>query len=184
MTVSNHLIEHVYAVNDIRVQDVRKLADYFITTIKNNGTIYIFGNGGSSSDATHFVAELVGRFEKNRQPLRAVCLNTNIATLTSISNDYDYGDIFMRQVQAFVNSNDLVVGLTTSGNSVNIVRALQFAKALSATTLALTGNHESMDVNNVTDYVFKVNSKRTAIIQECHIMVLHIIAKLIEDECT
>lgn len=184
MSISQHLIEHTYAVNDIKVQDVRKLADYFVNTIKSNGTIYVFGNGGSSSDASHFVAELVGRFEKNRHPLRAICLNTNIATLTSISNDYAYDDVFMRQVQAFVTSNDLVVGLTTSGNSVNVVRALQFAKALGATTLALSGNHEHMNVDSVTDYTFKVNSKRTAIVQECHIMVLHIVAKLIEEECT
>lgn len=184
MAIANHLIEHTQAVNDIRVAEIRSVSDYFINTVKNDGTIYVCGNGGSAMDACHFVAELVARFEKERHPLKAICLNTNIATLTAISNDYDFQDVFMRQVQAFVSEKDLVIGLTTSGNSENVVRALKFAKALNAKTVSFTGNHENMLVDEVSDYVFKVRSKRTAIIQECHIMVLHIIAKLIEEECT
>ncbi len=147
--------------------------------IDDGGTIYLFGNGGSAADAQHVAAELVGRFEKERKALAAEALTTNTSILTAIGNDYDFSEIFARQVIAKVKSNDLVVGISTSGNSINIIKGLKAAKEIGAKTIAFTGSEPRL-LKKCSDICFCVPSENTARIQESHIMVWHIVCGLVE----
>jgi D-sedoheptulose 7-phosphate isomerase len=148
--------------------------------IKKGGKLVLFGNGGSAADSQHIAAELVGRFEKERRPLPAMALHTNTSSLTAIANDYSYDAVYSRQVEAFCSHGDAVIGLSTSGNSPNVVKGLEAAKKLGCITVALTGASGGKS-GEIADYTIKIASKRTSIIQECHIAIGHIISKIIED---
>jgi D-sedoheptulose 7-phosphate isomerase len=148
--------------------------------IKKGGKLVLFGNGGSAADSQHIAAELVGRFEKERKPLPALALHANTSSLTAIANDYSYEAVYSRQVEAFCLPGDAVIGLSTSGNSQNVVKGIEAAKKIGCLTLAMTGSNGGRCAD-LADYSIKIASKRTAIIQECHIAVGHIISKIIED---
>jgi D-sedoheptulose 7-phosphate isomerase len=148
--------------------------------IRKGGKLVLFGNGGSAADSQHIAAELVGRFEKERRPLPAMALHTNTSSLTAIANDYSYDAVYSRQVEAFCLSGDAVIGLSTSGNSPNVLKGLEAAKKLGCLTVALTGASGGKCAE-LADYTIKIASKRTSIIQECHIAIGHIISKIIED---
>jgi D-sedoheptulose 7-phosphate isomerase len=160
---------------------VIQIADMILTSLKNGGTVYTMGNGGSASDAMHFVGELVGRFEKDRIPLRAACLNTNVSNLTAIGNDYGYESVFEREVLSLVKENDVVIGFTTSGESKNIIKAFTAAKKLKATIICFTGHKNQSTAASLADRTISVPSSRTSIIQEHHIIFLHMLAKIIEE---
>jgi len=144
------------------------------------GKVVLFGNGGSALDAQHFCCELVGRFRRERKGLPAIALNTDISVLTALSNDYSYEIVFCRQVQALVNKNDVVFGISTSGNSLNIIRGVEEAKKLGAYTIALTGK-DGGKLKNIADLCIRVPSNDTPRIQEMHTMVIHIICDAIEE---
>ena len=148
-------------------------------SLKQNGTIYLFGNGGSAADAQHVAAELVGRFARERKALPAEALTTNTSILTAIGNDYDFSDIFSRQVSAKVGPNDIVVGISTSGKSKNVIKGIKEAKSLGAKTIGFTGQ-EPNDLTNLVDVCLNVPSKSTPRIQESHIMAWHVICELVE----
>jgi D-sedoheptulose 7-phosphate isomerase len=148
--------------------------------IKKGGKLVLFGNGGSAADSQHIAAELVGKFEKKRRPLPAMALHTNTSSLTAIANDYSYDAVYSRQVEAFCLSGDAVIGLSTSGNSPNVVNGLEASKKLGCMAIALTGSNGGK-CGDVADFTVKIASKRTSIIQECHIAIGHIISKIIED---
>lgn len=138
------------------------------------------GNGGSAADSQHIAAEFVGRFEKERRPLPAMALNTNTSSVTAISNDYSYDSVFERQIRAFAVKGDVIVGISTSGNSTNIVNGLAAAREIGCYCIAMTGESEGK-VREFSNEVIKVPSGRTSLIQEVHIAIGHIWSKLVED---
>lgn len=156
-----------------------KMAEAFITTYQQGGKVILFGNGGSAADAQHIAAELVGRFKKERSALPAIALTTNTSILTALANDYSFDDIFARQVEALVREGDLCLGISTSGNSPNVLAGISEAKKLRARTIGFTGQSGGK-LAGITDLCLKVPSNDTPRIQEAHLTVGHIICDLVE----
>lgn len=180
--ISSHAKEHLEAIHNISTYSVANVATHIVSALNLGGVIYTCGNGGSASDASHFIAELVGSFEKDRKPLKAFCLNSNLPVITSIANDYGYDYIFSRQIESLIKKPDILVGFTTSGDSKNVVEALKTAYQKGITTIAFTGNHPDMLIEPYSSVVFRSHGVRTAIIQECHIVAIHMICSIIEQE--
>lgn len=149
--------------------------------IKNGGKILLMGNGGSAADSQHIAAEIVGRFKKERKGMPAIALTTDTSILTSVGNDYGYDYIFARQIEALCRPEDLVFGITTSGNSANVVRAIEAAKAIGATTVGLTGGTGGK-LLNLCDFNLIMPSNVTARIQEAHIFVGHSLCEILESD--
>ena len=147
--------------------------------INKGGKVFFFGNGGSAADAQHISAELVGRYQIKRKGLPSIAFTTNTSVLTAISNDFGYDIVFERQVKSTVTSDDVVVGISTSGASANIIKGIIAAKKIGAKTVGLTGLNGAKLVK-VADITLKVPSQNTQRIQECHIMVGHIICDIVE----
>ena len=164
-----------------QVEHIEKAARLIISTLKNGGKLLLFGNGGSAADSQHIAAELVGRFKKERRALAAIALTANTSILTALANDYGYDVVFSRQIEALAKEGDVVMGLSTSGSSKNMIGALNRARAIGAKTIGLTGAGGGT-MKNFCDCLITVNSKDTARIQESHIMIGHIICELVENE--
>jgi D-sedoheptulose 7-phosphate isomerase len=143
--------------------------------------VLIFGNGGSASDASHIAGEFVNRFLMERPPLPAIALNTDVAVLTSISNDYDYSQVFSKQLTALGHEGDVVIGISTSGNSSNVIKAIEAAKKNGMKTVVLTGGSGGR-LANMADYTFIVPTKHTPRIQETHITLGHTICQMVDEE--
>jgi D-sedoheptulose 7-phosphate isomerase len=143
--------------------------------------VLLFGNGGSATDASHIAAEFVNRFLMERPPLPAIALNTDVAVLTSISNDYDYSQVFSKQLAALGHEGDVVIGISTSGNSANVIKAVEVAKKNGLRTVILTGGTGGK-LANMADYTFTVPSKYTPRIQETHITLCHAICQMVDEE--
>lgn len=163
------------------IKEINNVAFEIINTLKNNGKIVLCGNGGSASDALHFAGEIVGRFQKERNAWPAIVLNADVTTMTAIANDYGYEDIFSRQAEAHLNEGDIFIGISTSGNSQNIVQALEVAKKKKAKTIGLLGKDGGI-LGKKVDYPIIIPYFTTARIQECHIMIIHILCEIIENE--
>ena len=157
-------------------------ANICIDSLKQGGKILIFGNGGSAADAQHIAAELVGRYKLERKGLSAIALSTDTSSLTAIANDYGYEHVFSRQIEALANPEDAAIGISTSGNSSNVINALQLAKNIGCKSIGLTGKSGG-DMNKLCDVNLVIPAKDTARIQEMHILLGHIICHLIEQEC-
>lgn len=155
---------------------VQKLCD----ALRKKKKLVIFGNGGSAADAQHFAAELVGRFEKERPALPAIALTTNTSNLTAIGNDYGYDQVFARQVQALVQEGDVVVGISTSGNSKSVLEGIEAAKRLKVWTVGFTGATGGK-LKAAVDCCVCVPSQRTAHIQECHIAMIHAVCACVDE---
>jgi D-sedoheptulose 7-phosphate isomerase len=160
---------------------IELIARKSVESYRKGGKLVCFGNGGSASDAQHIVGELVNKFYFNRPMLNALALNTNTTVMTAIANDISYDDIFSRQVEHLVDNKDIVIGLSTSGNSVNVIKAVQAAKNKGALTIAFTGKNGGK-LRAHADIVLDVPSDHTPRIQEVHITVGHIICEIIEQE--
>ncbi len=175
------LEQHAQVVSSVipLLPTVQAAADRVIAALAGGGRVYAFGNGGSAADAQHFTAELVGRYRRERRALPAMALTTDSSALTCIGNDYSYADLFARQVEGLVRPGDVVVGITTSGNSDNVIRGLSTAKGLGAVTIALTGGSGGK-VASVADVAIVVPSTVTARIQEMHILFIHMICEEID----
>jgi len=158
-------------------------ADRIAASLRAGGKVMFFGNGGSASDAGHLAAELLGRFALERRPLPAACLSDHTAAMTAIGNDYGYDDVFARQVAGLGRSGDVAVGLSTSGSSANVVRALEAARELGMVTVALTGASGGK-VAAVVDVCIRVPSEDTPRIQELCMLLGHTLCELIEQELT
>ena len=143
-----------------------------ISCFGRSGKILAFGNGGSATQASHLVEELIGRFKETRRPLPAISLVGDAGVVTCIANDFGYGALFERQVQGLARRGDLVVGITTSGRSENVLRGFQAARELGATTVALTGSKGLQGAS--ADHIIAVPSENGAYVQEVHLMVLHV----------
>ena len=160
---------------------VDDVATQWITALKTGHKLLFFGNGGSACDATHLSAELVNRFQRDRPALAALSLATDMAALTSIGNDSDYNEIFARQIHALGQKGDVAVAISTSGNSPNILRAVEAAKMKEILTVAFTGKDGGKLASQV-DYAFVVPSASTPRIQETHITLGHLLCELVEEE--
>jgi D-sedoheptulose 7-phosphate isomerase len=162
-------------------QTIYTIVDVISTAFQNKNRVMFCGNGGSAADAQHLAAELSGRFYKDRKALPAEALHCNTSYLTAVANDYEYDSIYSRLVEGVMNSGDILIGISTSGNSKNIVKAFEVAKENKITTIGLTGNDGGKLVN-LSDYILKVPSNDTARIQESHILLGHIICELVESK--
>lgn len=150
-----------------------------ISCVQNSGKILVCGNGGSAADAQHFVAEFIGRFYFDRQPLPAIALTTDTSILTCVANDYSYDDVFSRQVSALGSSGDVLIAISTSGNSQNVINAVNVAKENGCKTILLTGK-KGGKLDAMCDVVIAVPSDDTPRIQEMHLFVEHMICELAE----
>jgi len=163
------------------LKKIEGISSILIFTIKNGGKIIFFGNGGSAADAQHLAAELLGKFKLEREPLPAVSLTTNTSLLTAISNDYSFDLVFSRQIKGIGNPKDLAFGISTSGNSKNVILGIEMAKKIGMKTVALLGK-DGGEIKNIVDYSIIVPSFDTARIQEVHIMIGHILCEIVEKE--
>jgi len=161
------------------VEVIAAAAQAIIKGLRQNGTVYLCGNGGSAADAQHIASELVGRFTRERKALAAVALSTDTSILTSIANDYAYKDVFARQVEALVKKGDILWAFSTSGTSANVIAAAKLAKRKGACVLAFTGKANSK-LEQIADICFCANDKSTARSQEIHQLAYHIICDLVE----
>ena len=168
-------------INDNEVLNViSSVVDVMVETITNGGKILVCGNGGSASDALHMVGEIVGRFQRERKSWPAIALNADVSTMTAIANDYGYDFVFERAVEAYMTSKDIIIGISTSGNSENIYRAIVKAKKIGGRTVALLGKDGGKLKKNV-DYPIVVSCDITARVQEAHITIIHILCELLEE---
>jgi D-sedoheptulose 7-phosphate isomerase len=165
------------------VNTIAAAAKMIIKSLKQNGRVYICGNGGSAADAQHIASELVGRFERQRKALPAMALTTDTSSITSISNDYGFENVFARQVEALVGKGDILWAISTSGASANIIAAVKSAKRKGAYILAFTGRNNSK-LEQMADICFCAGSKSTARSQEAHQLAYHIICDLVEQSFT
>jgi len=162
------------------IAEVENIVEAIVQAFKNGHRIYFCGNGGSAADAQHLAAEFSGRFYKNRIALPAEALHTNTSYLTAVANDYGYDQVYSRLVEGIASKGDILVGLSTSGNSTNIIEAFKVAREKGVITIAFTGESGG-GMKSLSDYLVNVPSKDTPRIQESHIMVGHIICELVED---
>src|SRR3990167_5794883 len=156
-----------------------KLAGLLIECFKKGGKVLVCGNGGSAAQALHFSGELLGRYEKERPSLPCICLNADLAVLTAIGNDYGYEYVFSRQITGLGSKDDILLLLTTSGKSENLIRAAEMAKTKGVIAIALSGR-DGGDL--ITDYQYIAEGKTTAEIQEAHLNILHNVCRLIDVE--
>ena len=181
--INEEILGHIQTVQ----KTLDELQSYIYTAciistecLKNGGKILLFGNGGSAADAQHIAAELTGRYKTERKGLPAIALTTDTSALTAIGNDFGYDKVFERQVEALANKGDLLVGISTSGNSANVIKALSLGKELGCKTIGLSGRGGG-EMNEVCDLNIVVPSDNTPRIQEMHIMIGHIICQSIDD---
>ncbi len=178
---SKELIEVLTYVGDNLGPKINELALKVVECFRNGGKIILMGNGGSAGDAQHIAAEFVGRYKKERVSYPALALNTNTSSLTAIGNDYGYDLTFSRQVEGFAKKGDVVIGISTSGNSSNVYKAMEVAKLKGCYTAALLGKTGGT-IKNVVDLPIVVKSNNTPRIQECHIFIGHTLCELVEKE--
>jgi D-sedoheptulose 7-phosphate isomerase len=156
-----------------------QIVEVIIQAYKNGGKVLLFGNGGSAADSQHITAELVGRFCLAREPFPAISLTTNTSSITAISNDFSFDEIFLRQMKGLGQEGDVAIGISTSGNSRNVILALDEAKRRDLTTIAFTGSSGG-ELQDRVDFCLRVPSSDTARIQEGHITAGHIMCELVE----
>ena len=181
--VEQIIAEHVAMVNAIREHcqpDIVRFAEVCTAALKAGRKVLFCGNGGSAADSQHLAAELIGRFQKERRGLPGIALTTDTSILTAVGNDYGFDSVFSRQVEALALPGDVVVGLSTSGNSPNVVRALEAAKAIGAVTVGLTGRNGGK-LARTSDICIKVPAEVTARVQEGHSLIGHIVCQLIDE---
>ena len=163
------------------VLTIAKVSEILVYALKQGNKALLFGNGGSAADAQHIAAELVGRFAFDRPALPALALSVNSSCVTAIGNDYGFDRVFSRQLEALARPGDIAIGISTSGNSPNIIHAMSAARKMGLLTIALTGSTGG-NLRKSVDHCIRVPSNETPRIQECHILIGHIISELVERE--
>jgi len=176
----DHLLVAQASIDSIPEQ-IEVAAKLCIDSLKNGGKILIFGNGGSASDAQHIASELVGRYKVERKGLAALALTTDTSALTSIGNDYGYLKIFERQIESLANKNDIAIGISTGGSSLNVIQGFITANELGCKTIGFSGK-DGGKFNELCDINIIVPSQNTPRIQEIHILIGHTICHLIDQE--
>ena len=159
---------------------VIEMAEMIAAAFNRGHRLFLFGNGGSAADAQHVAAEFVNRFQLERRPLPALALTVDTSILTSISNDYQFEDVFLKQLQALGQAGDVALGITTSGRSPNVLKALQWARENGLRTLGWAGA-ETTEMDACCDLILHIPSRVTARVQECHITFAHVLCQLVEE---
>lgn len=177
---SIHVKQQVLA-NEELLKTIEKIAEVIVAAFKNGNRIYFCGNGGSAADAQHLAAEFSGRFYKDRKALPAEALHCNTSYLTAVGNDYGYDVVYSRMIEGIGEKGDVLIGLSTSGNSANIIKAFEAAKEKEMITVGFTGLTGGI-MKSLSDYLINIPSSDTPRIQESHIMAGHIICQLVEDK--
>ena len=184
----NHMIEETLEQSSKIIADLHDLSDeidktanLIITAINKNRKIIIIGNGGSAADAQHIAAEFLGRYKLKRKSIPAIALTSNSSTTTAIANDYDFSDIFSRQCESLVSKGDVVIGISTSGNSENVVKGLRTSKKNGGVTIGLLGNNGGK-IKNIVDISLIVKATSIPRIQEAPRVIYHIICEIVEEE--
>jgi len=176
------LVEHLDAIGQLAPMagQIEQVAEQMIACLRGGGRIFFMGNGGSAADSQHLAAEFVGRFQLERQPLPSIALTTDTSVLTAIANDYGYESVFERQIAGLARPGDVIVGISTSGNSGNVLRGIAKARELGAYTVGMTGGKGGALVAACDDCLC-VPSPRAARIQEAHILIGHALCELVEE---
>ena len=181
--IQQELQSHQTTINktiETMMPSIHEACNLLIETLKSNNKILLIGNGGSAADAQHIAAELTGRYKSERKGLPAIALTTDTSALTAISNDYGYNHVFDRQIEALANAGDLLIGISTSGNSENIISAFEKAKKIGCNTLGMSGKSGGA-MNNLCDLNLVIPSDDTPRIQEMHILIGHILCQAVDD---
>ena len=174
---STKIIADLHNLSD----EINKTANLIVTAINKNKKIIIIGNGGSAADAQHIAAEFLGRYKLERKSIPAIALTSNSSTTTAIANDYDFNDIFSRQCESLVSKGDIVIGISTSGNSENVVKGLRTSSKNGGLTIGLLGN-KGGKMKNIVDISLIVKDTSIPRIQEAHRVIYHIICEIVEEE--
>jgi D-sedoheptulose 7-phosphate isomerase len=180
--IKDILMESIQVKEDLLhdyIDKIIEITTLIIDSLKKDGKVMLFGNGGSASDSQHIAAELIGRFKKDRNALPAIALTTNTAIITSLANDYGYEIVFSKQIEALGRKNDVAIGISTSGKAKNVAQAIKQAKKMDIKTIALTGG-DGGELAKLADVSLVVPSMVTARIQEAHITIGHIVCEIIE----
>ena len=176
ITVKQKLLQ-----NDTIIVDITKVAELIVEAFNNGNKLMICGNGGSAADAQHLAAEFSGRYYLNRPPLHAEALHTNTSFMTAVSNDFSFDEVYARLVQGIGKQGDILIGMSTSGNSKNVIKALEEAKKKNIITIGFSGKANG-SMKSYCDYLINIPSDDTPRIQECHLMLGHAICELVEKE--
>mgnify|MGYP005634011689 CR=1 FL=1 len=161
--------------------EIKQVKDIILDALKNKNKIILFGNGGSAADSQHMAAEFIGRFLVDRQSIPAISLTTDTSILTAVGNDFGFENIFSRQCESLVSKGDIIIAISTSGNSSNVINGIKTAKEKGGIIISLTGNNGGK-LNNISDKILKVPTEHIPHIQECHRVIIHILSDLIEKE--
>jgi len=181
-TAQEYLCESAEVLTSLAQQPVEGIleaTEVLVTCLRKGGKILLFGNGGSACDAQHFAGEIVGRFLREREGFPAIALGADGSVMTALGNDYGFDEVFARQVQAFGQTGDVAVGISTSGNSPNVLKALKVARSRAMKTLALTGPRPNKAAE-IADGCIAIETKMTPMVQQAHITVIHLLCLLVE----
>jgi D-sedoheptulose 7-phosphate isomerase len=173
-------VKKEFISDDLNVSKIAEAASAITECYKRGGKVIIFGNGGSAADSQHMAAELLVRFEKERKSLPCIALSTNTSTLTATANDYNFDGIFSRQVEGLAEDRDVVIAISTSGNSKNVLEGVKTARANKVPVIALAGK-DGGELAPLADIPVVVKSDVTARIQEAHITIIHVLCKIVEE---
>ena len=176
ITVKQELLQ-----NDAIMVDITKVTDLIVEAFNNGNKLLFCGNGGSAADAQHLAAEFSGRYYLDRPPLHAEALHTDTSFMTAVSNDLSFDDVYARLIQGIGKQGDILIGMSTSGNSKNVIKALEEAKKKKIITIGFTGKGNG-NMKSYCDYLINIPSDDTPRIQECHLMLGHAICELVEKE--
>jgi D-sedoheptulose 7-phosphate isomerase len=184
--LKERLEEHINLAKEVQKDkkietQVMMIAKKIVECYKKGGKTIFFGNGGSAADAQHAAAEFMGKYMKDRKPLPSLALTTNTSALTAIGNDYGYEEVFKRQLEGLLKKDDVAIGISTSGNSPNVVKAIEYAKSKGAFAAALVGAKKCR-LDEIADVCVKIPSESTPRIQEMHEFLLHTICEIVEKE--
>jgi len=182
--IIGELAEHIGVIGEMissKAEDIQKMSQMIADAYKKNGKLIIFGNGGSAADAQHIAGELAGRYKMERNSLEVVALTANTCIITAIGNDYGFERVFEKQIEGMAKENDVVIGISTSGNTENVLKAILKAKEKGAKTIAWTGAGGGK-LKEAADILLDIPSKNTPRVQEAHMTVGHIICGLVEKE--
>ncbi|MEA1988821.1 MAG: SIS domain-containing protein [Pseudomonadota bacterium] len=175
---SHAMAEHQRAIESVfkQAKKIEQVVEQIVKSVDAGGKVIWLGNGGSAADAQHMAAELMVRYVKNRRPIASLALTTDSSILTAHSNDYEFDTVFSRQVEGIASSNDVVIAMSTSGNSANVVKAIETANAKGCCTVAMTGRVDSL-LSAIADVCFQVDTQETARSQEAHSVISHLICE-------
>jgi len=179
--IDAQLAEHSKTIKEIPLGKIEEISRAIINCYKNKGKVVLFGNGGSAADAQHIAGELVGKFKLERKSLFAIALTTNTSIMSAVGNDYGFERIFERQIESMVDDKDIIIGISTSGNSENVIKGILKAKEKGAKVIAFTGSSGGK-MKDIVDILLNIPSDNTPRIQESHITIGHIICGLVEKE--